>query len=76
MKGTSLGMNEEFVAAPKLDDLECAYSSIEGMLNAKLSKDYVTMCAIFDNEEVGSGTKQGAGSTFFRSFKKDLLFNR
>ncbi len=30
-----LGINEEFVAAPKLDDLECAYSSIEGMLNAK-----------------------------------------
>lgn len=68
MKGTSLGMNEEFVAAPKLDDLECAYSSIEGMLNAKLSKDYVTMCAIFDNEEVGSGTKQGAGSTFSQKF--------
>mgnify|MGYP000847286466 FL=1 len=61
MKGTSLGMNEEFVAAPKLDDLECAYSSIEGMLNAKLSKDYVTMCAIFDNEEVGSGTVQNRG---------------
>ena len=65
MRGTTLGINEEFVAAPKLDDLECAYSSIEGMLNAKLSKDYVTVCAVFDNEEVGSGTKQGAGSTFF-----------
>ena len=51
MRGTTLGINEEFVAAPKLDDLECAYSSIEGMLNAKLSKDYVTVCAVFDNEE-------------------------
>ena len=66
MKGTTLGINEEFVAAPKLDDLECAYSSIEGMLNAKLSKDYVTVCAVFDNEEVGSGTKQGAASTFLK----------
>ena len=74
MKGTSLGMNEEFVAAPKLDDLECAYSSIEGMLNAKLSKDYVTMCAIFDNEEVGSGTKQGAGSTFFPEVLKRICY--
>ena len=64
MRGTTLGINEEFVAAPKLDDLECAYSSIEGILNAKLSKDYVTVCAVFDNEEVGSGTKQGAKSTF------------
>ena len=75
MKGTSLGMNEEFVAAPKLDDLECAYSSIEGMLNAKLSKDYVTMCAIFDNEEVGSGTKQGADSTFLEEFLEIVLEN-
>lgn len=64
MRGTTLGINEEFVVAPKLDDLECAYSSIEGMLNAKLSKDYVTVCAVFDNEEVGSGTKQGADSDF------------
>ena len=62
MRGTTLGINEEFVAAPKLDDLECAYSSIEGMLNAKLSEDYVTVCAGFDNEEVGSSTKQGAAS--------------
>ena len=54
MRGTTLGINEEFVAAPKLDDLECAYSSIEGMLNAKLSKDYVTVCAVFDNEAVQS----------------------
>ena len=34
----------------------------------------VTVCAVFDNEEVGSGTKQGAGSTFFpRGIKKDQL---
>ena len=45
MRGTTLGINEEFVAAPKLDDLECAYSSIEGMLNAELSKDFDKVCA-------------------------------
>ena len=74
MRGTTLGINEEFVAAPKLDDLECVYSSIEGMLNAKLSKDYVTVCAVFDNEEVGSGTKQGAGSTFFPEVLKRISY--
>ena len=74
MRGTTLGINEEFVAAPKLDDLECAYSSIEGMLNAELSKDYVTVCAVFDNEEVGSGTKQGAGSTFFPEVLKRISY--
>ena len=74
MKGTTLGINEEFVAAPKLDDLECAYSSIEGILNAKLSEDYVTMWTVFDNEEVGSGTKQGAGSTFFPEVLKRISY--
>ena len=74
MRGTTLGINEEFVAAPKLDDLECAYSSIEGMLNAKLSKDYVTVCAVFDNEEVGSGTKQGAASSFLKDVLERIAF--
>ena len=72
MKGTILGINEEFVASPKLDDLECAFSSMEAMVNAEYSKDYVTMCAIFDNEEVGSGTKQGAGSTFLPEVLKRI----
>ena len=39
-----------------------------------MSKDYVTMCAIFDNEEVGSGTKQGAGSTFFPEVLKRICY--
>lgn len=63
MTGTVLGADEEFIASPKLDDLECAFASLQAFLKEK-SKDYVTMCCIFDNEEVGSGTKQGAGSTF------------
>lgn len=63
MSGTVLGADEEFIASPKLDDLECAFASLQAFLESK-SEDYVTMCCIFDNEEVGSGTKQGAGSTF------------
>lgn len=74
MKGTTLGMNEEFIASPKLDDLECAFSSIEAMMQADLSKDYITMCVIFDNEEVGSGTKQGAGSTFLPEVLKRICY--
>lgn len=63
MPGTILGAEREFIASPKLDDLECAYASLQAMLGAA-SEDYITMCCIFDNEEVGSATKQGAGSTF------------
>lgn len=72
MKGTVLGEEEEFLCAPKLDDLECVFSSVEAMLNSQLSDDYVTMCCIFDNEEVGSGTKQGAGSTFVPEILKRI----
>ena len=63
MEGTVLGENEEFIAAPKLDDLECAYASMQALIAAD-SKNHISMCCIFDNEEVGSATKQGAGSTF------------
>lgn len=63
MPGTVFGAKNEFIASPKLDDLECVYASVAAMLQER-SKDYVTMCCILDNEEVGSGTKQGAGSTF------------
>lgn len=68
MKGTRLGLNGEFIAAPRLDDLQCAFASLKGFLAAKPSKSVAVHC-VLDNEEVGSGTKQGAASTFL----KDVL---
>lgn len=62
-QGSVLGAQNELIAAPKLDDLECAFGCIKGFLSAKDS-DSVPVCCIFDNEEVGSETKQGAASTF------------
>ncbi|MBQ3393640.1 MAG: M18 family aminopeptidase [Oscillospiraceae bacterium] len=64
-KGTTLGANGEFIASPKLDDLQCAYSSLEGFLEAD-NADACPVLAIFDNEEVGSATQQGANSTFLQ----------
>lgn len=52
-----------FISAPRLDDLQCAYSAIEAFLSADAS-DSTPVYALFDNEEVGSSTKQGAASTF------------
>ncbi|MEE1314065.1 MAG: M18 family aminopeptidase [Lachnospiraceae bacterium] len=65
-KGTIWGAKEEFVSSPKLDDVQCAFSSMKGFLKGE-SRDAVTVCCIFDNEEVGSGTKQGAASTFLKN---------
>ena len=57
-----VGLNDEYICGPKLDDLQCAFTSLEGFVNSGESNS-VAVLAIFDNEEVGSGTKQGAAST-------------
>ena len=62
-KGTVLGAENDLIACGKLDDLQCAYSSLTGFVAAK-SEKCMPVLAVFDNEEVGSGTKQGAASTF------------
>lgn len=62
-KGLLFGDDNEFVFSPRLDDLQCVYSSVKAFLAAEPS-NYVNVCAVFDNEEVGSGTRQGADSTF------------
>lgn len=58
------GADNEFISAPKLDDLECVYSALTALLAAKTAA--ISVMYIPDNEEVGSGTKQGAASTFLR----------
>lgn len=68
MKGTVLGLNGEYISSPHLDDLQCAFASLKGFLEAE-PKDSVAVHCVLDNEEVGSGTKQGAASTFL----KDVL---
>ena len=59
------GWANEFVSAPRLDDLGCAYISLEAFLGASNPHDVSVFCC-FDNEEVGSNTKQGAMSTLLR----------
>ena len=61
--GRTFGADSEFILCPRLDDLESVYASLLGFLDASASPS-IPVYAIFDNEEVGSGTKQGAASTF------------
>lgn len=65
IKGTFWGAHEEFLSSPKLDDLQCAFSSLKGFLGAAPSRSIAVHC-VLDSEEVGSGTKQGAASTFLK----------
>jgi aspartyl aminopeptidase len=63
--GTIWGYAGEFISSPKLDDLQCAYVSLKAFLAARNDRT-VSVYGCFDNEEVGSNTKQGAMSTFLQ----------
>lgn len=64
-EGSVWGEKGEFVSAPRLDDLQCAFCSMKGLLQAKREHSIAVHC-VLDNEEVGSGTRQGAASTFLK----------
>ena len=63
MSGTVWGARKEFISAQHLDDAQCAFATLQGFLKG-CPRQSVNVYACFDNEEVGSQTKQGAGSTF------------
>ena len=64
MEGRVWGREDEYILSPRLDDLECAFSGLAAFTAAKAPERGINMLCVFDNEEVGSGTKQGADSTF------------
>ncbi len=66
-KGLVWGANSEFISSPRLDDLQCAYGCFRGFLAAESAPSSAApVCALLDNEEVGSLTRQGADGTFLR----------
>ena len=73
IKGTVVGNNGEYVLCPRLDDLECAWTGLRAFLGAKKPENGINMLCVFDNEEVGSGTKQGADSTLLYDVIKRIF---
>ena len=63
-EGKTFGVNNEYIISPRIDNLECAFASMKAFISADES-DSIPLLAVFDNEEVGSETKQGAASSFF-----------
>lgn len=68
-QGIVAGAKDELILCPRLDDQACVYAGLEGLLQSK-GGNFIKVLAVFDNEEVGSGTKQGADSTFL----DDILY--
>ncbi len=72
-RGTVAGCNDSLLLSPRLDDLGCAFGCLEGFLNAD-SSDAITVYCLFDNEETGSASKQGAASTLLRDTLRRTVF--
>ena len=66
IEGTLWGERHEFISSARLDDLQCAFAAFRGFTAGKKEK-HICVYALFDNEEVGSATNQGAGATFLKN---------
>lgn len=62
-----VGIHQEYFQSGRIDDLSMAFASVEALISeADTSTPYTRIVAVFDNEETGSGTKQGAASPVLR----------
>lgn len=69
-----VGIDKELFVSPRIDNLECAYSSLQAFLNSN-NDSKINVYASFNNEEVGSTTKQGAASTFLKEVLSRIIGN-
>ena len=70
-KASVWGVEEEYISSAALDDLECAWGCTQGFLKAGNSESISVLC-VFDAEEVGSGSVQGAASTMLPDVLKRI----
>lgn len=73
-KGCLVGLNEEFISSGRLDDLAMVHAGLQALLNTDAGKQ-TKVLAIFDNEETGSGTKQGAASPVLRNIMERIILS-
>lgn len=72
-KGLLIGENEEFISSGRIDDLAMVHAGIDALFNSTTSTATNVMVC-FDNEEVGSQTKQGAGAPFLKDVLKRITW--
>ena len=71
-KGCLMGLNEEFISSGRLDDLSMVHAGIKALMDAEVSQATNVMVC-FDNEEVGSATKQGGDSDFLKTILERIV---
>lgn len=67
-----IGLNDEFISSPRLDNLNSCAALVSGIIDAK-REEGVNMIALFDHEEIGSRSKQGAGSILLHDMMIRIL---
>ncbi|MDR1414624.1 MAG: M18 family aminopeptidase [Odoribacteraceae bacterium] len=73
-RGCLCGLDDEFISSPRLDDLAMVHAGLKALIAPRPVPGRAKILAIFDNEEVGSGTKQGAASPVLRSIIERIIF--
>ncbi len=73
-KGELVGLNEEFISVGKLDDLAMIHAGIHGLIDSE-GRNSTNVVVLFDHEEVGSSTKQAAGSPLLKNILKRISTN-
>ena len=68
-----VGLNQEMVSAPHLDNLGMVHASMSALLGAE-EHDGINLIACFDHEEIGSRTRQGAGSSTLRDIMEKIVY--
>lgn len=71
----TVGLNQEFISAGRLDDLSMVHAGLSALLAKTGIPEVTQVLAIFDNEETGSGTKQGAASPFLSQILHRLVLS-
>lgn len=70
-EGCTFGINDEFIIAPRLDNITSVEACLVGLLSSKREQG-INMIALYDNEEIGSRTKQGADSVLLSEVIKKI----
>ncbi len=73
-RGYLAGINNDFIMAPQIDNLECSFGLTKALLNSKNTKS-VNVVALFDSEEIGSSTRDGAGSTLLKDVLERISYS-
>lgn len=72
-KASLVGVSKEYFQSARIDDLSMAFAGLEALLSAPQRSAATRVLAVFDNEETGSGTKQGAASPVLRDIAERLV---